>query len=173
MFKSLEYKSLESHVTFYFVNKLDLESVSPGCQLLSFVDHCDSGLKVHLWESVQETWIPLLSRKGIELSPLNLDLKKMEVFPSWDTCTTWKRSLALRFCRLHQLSSNVPERWKYSDGRGFFFSLREVLAKCLIFSESVSSSVKLEFILPGPRNIISSAIIMLKPFIYFEPINLF
>ena len=170
MFKSLEYKSLENHVTFYFVNKLDLESVFPGCQLLSsFVDHCDSGLKVHLWESVQETWIPLLSS-----FPLNLDLKKMEVFPSWDTCTTWKRSLALRFCRLHQLSSNIPERWKYSDGLGFFFFyLREVLAKCLIFSESVSSSVKLEFILPGLWNIISSAIIMMKPFIYFEPINLF
>ena len=129
MFKPWEYKSLENHVTFYFVNKLDLESVSPGCQLLSFVDHCDSGLKVHLWESVQETWIPLLSRKGIELSPLNLDLKKMEVFPSWDTCTTWKRSLALRFCRLHQLSSNVPERWKYSDGRGFFFFFKRSFSK--------------------------------------------
>ena len=51
---------------------------------------------------------------------------------------------ALRFCRFHLLSSSIPEMRKYSDGCGFFFFFKRNLAKCLIFSESVSSSIKLD-----------------------------
>ena len=55
----------------------------------------------------------------------------------------------------------------------FFFFFKISFSKMFNLSESVSSSVKLEFILSGLQNIISSVIIILKPFIYFETINLF
>lgn len=53
----------------------------------------------------------------------------------------------------------------------FFFFFKISFSKMFNLSESVSSSVKLEFLLSGLQDIISSAIIILKPLICSNMLN--